>query len=90
MEQKHGICAPDERGVIALMNSNYNVRAIKIIPKCQQKPISVKRKKADKERIKIHITYQKEIINSFLEGGKEKAVKELAEFIKKISRGGGL
>ena len=83
---KHGICATTEHGVIALMRTGYNVRAIKITPKHNQRYDDLRRSREDKERAKLHITYQKEIINSFKKGGKEKAAKELIEYIKSFVR----
>jgi len=90
LKEKLGICASDEHGVIALMYAGYRVKAIRIAPIYQKSPISDEREKADRERRKVHITYQKEIINSFLKGGKEKAVKELAGYIKNFTKGGRL
>ena len=83
---KHGICAATEHGVIALMRTGYNVRAVKITPKHNQRYDDQLRVREDKERAKLHITYQKEIINSFKKGGKEKAAKELIEYIKSFVR----
>ena len=87
-EEKLGICAATEHGVIALMRSGYPVKAIGIIPLYKKSSVSDAREKADRERRKVHITYQKEIINSFLKGGKEKAVKELVYYIKIFTKGG--
>lgn len=83
---KHGICATTEHGVIALMLARYNVRAIKITPKHNPEHDNHRRVREDKTRAKLHITYQKEIINSFKKGGKEKAAKELIEYIKSFVR----
>src|SRR3989304_3814922 len=44
------------------------------------------REREDKARAKLHITYQKEIINSFKKGGKEKATEELINYIKSFVR----
>lgn len=86
LSEKNGICAATEHGVIALMRSGYHVKAIKIIPKSQPETRNTKRKKADKERSKLHITCQKEIINSFAPGGKEKVAEELINYIKGFVR----
>ena len=83
---KHGICAATEHGVIALMRAGYNVRAVKIISKHHKEYNDRLRAREDKERAKLHITYQKEIINSFKKGGKEKAAKELINYIKSFVR----
>ena len=83
---KHGICATTEYGVIALMRAGYNVRAVKIISKHHKEYNDQLRSKEDKERAKLHITYQKEIINSFKKGGKEKAAEELISYIKSFVR----
>ena len=88
LAKRHGICAATEHGVIALMRSGYHVKAIGIAPIYKKSPISDAREKADRERRKIHITFQKEIINSFLKGGKEKAIKELVDYIKIFTKGG--
>ena len=88
LKEKLGICAATEHGVIALMRSGYHVKAIGIAPIYKKSPISDAREKADRERRKIHITFQKEIINSFLKGGKEKAIKELVDYIKIFTKGG--
>lgn len=79
---KHGICAATEHGVIALMRTGYNVRAIKITPKHNPEHDNHRRVREDKARAKLHITYQKKIENSFKKGGKEKAAKELIDYIK--------
>ena len=83
---KHGICATTEYGVIALMRAGYNVRAVKIISKHHKEYNDRLRAREDKERAKLHITYQKEIINSFKKGGKEKAAEELISYIKGFVR----
>jgi len=83
---KHGICATTEYGVIALMRAGYNVRAVKIISKHHKEYNDRLRAREDKERAKLHITYQKEIINSFKKSGKEKAAKELINYIKGFVR----
>ena len=83
---KHGICATTEHGVIALMRAGYNVRAIKITPKHNPEYDNHRRVREDKARAKLHITYQKEIINSFKKGGKEKAAEELINYIKSFVR----
>ena len=88
LKEKPGIYATDEHGIIALMQTGYHVKAIGIAPIYKKSPISDAREKADRECRKIHITFQKEIINSFLKGGKEKAVKELVSYIKIFTKGG--
>ena len=88
LKEKHGICAATEHGVIALMQSGYHVKAIIIASIYKKSPISGAREKADRERRKIHITFQKEIINSFLKGGKEKAERELVDYLKNFTKGG--
>jgi len=83
---KHGICAATEHGVIALMRAGYNVRAVKITPRHNPEYDNHRRVREDKARAKLHITYQKEIINSFKKGGKEKAAEELINYIKSFVR----
>ena len=69
---KHGICAATEHGVIALMRAGYNARAVKTTPRHNPEYDNHQRVREDKARAKLHITYKKEIINSFKKGGKEK------------------
>jgi len=88
LKEKLGICAATEHGVIALMQAGYHVKAIGITTIYQKSPINAEREKEDRERAKLHITFQKEITNSFLKGGKEKAVKELVDYIKNFTKGG--
>src|SRR3989344_3444159 len=90
LKERPGIYAMDEHGVIALMQAGYHVKAIGITTIYQKSPISAEREKEDRERAKLHITFQKEITNSFLKGGKEKAVKELVDYIKNFTKGGRL
>ena len=76
-----GICALVEQGVINLRANGYDVRVIKIISDDQLDRGNA-RHDADIERARVSLTPDLLIKNSFAPGGKERACKELTEWIK--------
>lgn len=88
LAKKHGICAVVEYAIPDLVRAGYSVTPIKIIPLHSEKVRDTfyekhrERRQADEERARIPVDFATEIINSFEQGGKERAVKELITFIK--------
>lgn len=93
LARKNGICAITERGILMLEDAGYEVAPIKIIPRPDTNKVKEimtsihesefgKRAEADLRRALIPVKYWAEIINSFAPGGREKAIKNLVEFIK--------
>lgn len=80
LEQKIGVMAIVEMGVRNFRAAGYHVVIVRIVP--QDAPVTSDdaRRRADEERIKDAIEPDITIVNSFLPGGKEKAVEELLKF----------
>jgi guanylate kinase len=82
LRDKIGILAVVEHGIQTFIDAGFNLKVVKIEPKGYiAKPDRVA---ADEARSKIPIPIDKTIVNDFEEGGMEKAIGELAEFVKSI------
>lgn len=86
--EKHGICAVVEYALPDLMRAGYSVAPIKITPLHSETTRDAfyekhrERRQADEERAKIPVNFATEIINSFMPGGKEKAINDLVALIE--------
>lgn len=79
---KVGIMAIVEQGIRNFRNAGYDVKIIKIIPHRYHETSDEIRRRADEERAKLKLQPDKELVNSFEPGGKEKAVEELIGFVE--------
>lgn len=77
-----GIMAIVEPSVQKFRDAGYEMILIKVHPIHGQQEREG-RADADRERAQISLDFTFEVINSFEPGGKEKAIEELAEFLKK-------
>lgn len=86
LERKHGICALVEESVRAFESAGYRVVTIKITPRHYQPRADAARLAADATRATLPFRFDTEIINSFEEGGKERAIKNLINFINDFEK----
>lgn len=82
LEHNIGIAALVESGVKFLREAGFDVLVIKVLPVKYSETSDLKRLLADQERSKENLKADLEIYNSHEPGGKEKAVNEIADFIK--------
>ncbi len=82
LEQRIGIMPIVEQGVLNFRNAGYQVDIIRIIPRDRKNMADATRQQADLERARIALPAILEIENSFLPGGKERAIEQLIEYLK--------
>jgi guanylate kinase len=81
LQTKCGIQAFVEDAVKQFTDAGYRMIVIRVVPQGAWSPNAKDRVQADAERAKTRIPIDLEITNSFDDGGKEKAIEQLENFI---------